>query len=77
MRGTQSMTVYKPLTRLADSAAEMAVKMARREVIIARDAIDNGFKPVPAVLSEVVPVDKANMMETVVKDGFHSARDLE
>jgi D-xylose transport system substrate-binding protein len=76
MRGVQTMTVYKPLTRLADLAAEMAVKLARREVVVARETIDNGFKPVPSVLAEIVTVDQANMMDTVVKDGFHSAEAL-
>ena len=76
MRGQQTMTVYKPLHRLADAAAAMAVKMARREVIIANGSVDNGFEQVPSVLNDIIAADKDNMMETVVKDGFHSAESL-
>lgn len=76
MRGHQTMTVYKPLHRLADTAAAMAVKLARREVVVANGTVDNGFEQVPAVLSDIVAVDQANMMDTVVKDGFHTAESL-
>lgn len=76
LRGTQTMTIYKPLARLADRAAETAVALARRQVLVARDTVDNGFKPVPAILEEVIAVDRDNLHETVVKDGFHKAEDL-
>jgi len=77
MRGHQTMTVYKPLHLLADTAAAMAVKMARREVVVANGSVHNGFEDVPSVLSDIVAVDKDNMMDTVVKDGFHSAASLQ
>jgi len=76
MRGTQTMTVYKPLHLLADTAAAMAVKMARREVVVANGSVDNGFEQVPSVLSDILAVDQNNMMDTVVKDGFHTAESL-
>ncbi|MBN9692610.1 MAG: substrate-binding domain-containing protein [Verrucomicrobia bacterium] len=75
-RGTQAMTIYKPLARLADRAAEVAVALAKRQVVIANGAVDNGFKKVPSILEEVVVVDKSNLADTVVKDGFHKAEDL-
>ena len=77
MRGTQTMTVYKPLHLLADTAAAMAVKMAKREVVVANGTVDNGFESVPSVLSDIIAVDKTNMMDTIVKDGFHSAESLQ
>lgn len=77
LRGQQTMTVYKPLARLAEAAAEAAVKLARREVIIANGAVDNGFKQVPALLSDIIAVDKSNLMDTVVKDGFQPAELLQ
>jgi D-xylose transport system substrate-binding protein len=76
MAGTQSMTIYKPLSQLATKAAEVAVKMARRQPIVAKSEIDNGRTKVPAVLLDVVSVTKENMMETVVKDGFHTANEV-
>jgi D-xylose transport system substrate-binding protein len=74
--GTQAMTIYKPLKRLAQSAAELAVKLGRREVVIAKDVVDNGKRQVPSVLNDVVVVTKENMKETVVADGFHAAGDV-
>ena len=76
MAGTQSMTIYKPLSQLATKAAEVAVKMARRQPIVAKAEINNGLTNVPAVLLDVVPVTKENMLETVVKDGFHTAEEV-
>jgi D-xylose transport system substrate-binding protein len=76
LRGTQTMTIYKPLSRLADRAAQTAVAIAKRAVIVANGTVDNAFMPVPAILEEVIAVDRENLQETVVKDGFHRAEDL-
>lgn len=75
-RGTQAMTIYKPVSRLAARAARTAVAMAKREIIIANGAVNNGHKDVPSILEEVVVVNRTNIMDTVVKDGFHKAEDL-
>jgi D-xylose transport system substrate-binding protein len=71
VNGTQSMSIYKPLSLLAASAAELAVKIAKREVIVAKQTVNNGKVEVPALLNEVVTVTKENMVDTVIKDGFH------
>lgn len=71
-RGTQSMTIYKPLKLEAATAAAAAVKLARRQVVVAKQEVADPLGPVPAILMEVTAVDKSNLMETVVKDGFHS-----
>ncbi|MCW5559113.1 MAG: substrate-binding domain-containing protein [Verrucomicrobiae bacterium] len=76
-RGTQAMTIYKPVSRLAARAAATAVALAKREVIIANGSVNNGFKDVPALLEEVVVVTRSNILDTVVKDGFHKAEDLQ
>lgn len=70
VHGTQTMTVYKPLKNLANRAAEIAVKLAQRQPIIARDETDNGKIKVPSLLLDIVAVTKDNMLDTVVKDGF-------
>jgi D-xylose transport system substrate-binding protein len=74
--GRQSMTVYKPLERLATRVAEVAVKMARREVIVAPDAVNNGKIDVPSILTDVVLVTKENLESTVIRDGFHRREDV-
>jgi D-xylose transport system substrate-binding protein len=68
--GKQSMTVYKPVHLLAQRAAEAAVALARGEKIDAPARINNGKVDVPSILLEPIVVDKANIEETVVKDGY-------
>ncbi len=76
MRGTQSMTVFKPVNKLAALTARKAVAVAKGEKIATKATINNGFKEVPCVFEEIVSVDKTNMMETVVAAGFHPADKL-
>jgi D-xylose transport system substrate-binding protein len=72
----QSMTVYKPIDKLARRAAEAAVSLARRENPGATSAVANGLKDVPSILLEPIAVDKSNIDETVIKDGFHKREDI-
>jgi D-xylose transport system substrate-binding protein len=76
LRGTQSMTVYKPLKRLATLAAEVAVAVAKGRKPATTALADNGTKQVPAIFEKIVSVDQDNLMSTVVADGFHPAADL-
>jgi D-xylose transport system substrate-binding protein len=75
-RGTQTMTIYKPIKPLADSAVDSAVKLARGEALNAADKINNGRVDVPAILQEPQAVDRENLMTTVVKDGYHKYEDV-
>jgi D-xylose transport system substrate-binding protein len=68
--GTQSMTVYKPVHLLARRAAEAAVALARGEKVPTTSAVNNGKTDVPSILLEPVVVDRSNIVETVVKDGY-------
>jgi D-xylose transport system substrate-binding protein len=76
LRGTQAMTVYKPLKNLAALAARVAVDVAKGKKPQATESLDNGIKKVPSIFEKVIPVDKENVMSTVVADGFHKAEDL-
>jgi len=71
VNGTQSMSIYKPLSRLAASAAELAIKIAKKQIVVAKQTVNNGKVDVPALLNEVIVVTKDNMVDTVIKDGFH------
>lgn len=56
-QGTQSMTVYKPIDKLAKAASEIAITLAKGEkVTLPMVSVDNGKKQVPSLLlpSEVV-----------------------
>ena len=76
--GDQLMTVYQPIKRIAETAAELAVPIARgeRPPDIARERVNNGREEVPSVLLETIVVTKDNIEETVIADGFLSPRQI-
>lgn len=74
--GTQSMTVYKPVSKLATKAAEAAVSLAKGEKVETNGKVNNGKIDVPSILLEPVTVDKSNLDETVIKDGFQKREDV-
>ena len=74
--GTQTMTVYKPIKPLADSAVDSAVKLAHGEALNAPDKINNGKVDVPSILQVPIAVDKDNLVDTVIKDGYHKLEDV-
>lgn len=76
LRGTQAMTVYKPLKNLAHLAARVAVDVAKGNKPSTPTTLNNGLKDVPSIFEKVIVVDKENLMSTVVTDGFHKASDL-
>lgn len=76
VQGTQTMTVYKPIKALAEKAAELAVKLAQGESVDADRKLNNGKIEVPSVLLEPIAVDKSNIDETIIADGFHSRADV-
>jgi D-xylose transport system substrate-binding protein len=71
-RGTQSMTIYKPLAELARKAADAAVIFARGGVVVTDGRVANAYEEVPAILADVVTVTRDNLVDTVVAGGFHS-----
>lgn len=75
--GTQTMTVYKPVSQEARLAAEAAVALARGESVATTSAISNGTRKVPALLVAPVAVTKDNVMATVVKDGFQNLETIQ
>lgn len=74
--GTQTMTVYKPISKLANDAATIAVELGDGKQPKSNATLDNGSKKVPAWLLEPIAVDKTNIDSTVVADGFHKKSDL-
>jgi D-xylose transport system substrate-binding protein len=70
--GKQTMTVYKPIIPLASGAVEAAIKLAKREALADAKPFmnDNIKKEIPAILLEVQVVDKNNLIDTVIKDGY-------
>jgi D-xylose transport system substrate-binding protein len=76
--GKQTMTIYKPIIPLANGAVEAAIKLAKKESLTGMTQFQNDVikKSVPAILLEVVTVDKDNLMQTVIKDGYAKYEDV-
>ncbi len=75
--GTQTMTVYKPVERLAKIAAQCAVKMAEGQTLeeqgnkgILVKKTQDGEK-VPCWTLPPTAVTKDNMEEVIIESGFH------
>jgi D-xylose transport system substrate-binding protein len=76
VEGKQTMTIYKPIQPLAFSAVDSAMKLAKGEKVDAKDKINNGKIDVPALLFEPMVLDKNNVMQTVIKDGYHKLEEV-
>ena len=76
VKGTQTMTVYKPIQPLAFGAVDAAIKLAHKQPVETHDKINNGKKDVPAILIQAIAVDKSNVDSTVIKDGYFTRKDI-
>ena len=78
VEGTQVMTVYKPVEKLAQRAAECAVLLAKGEKIEGEDVstIDDGSYLITYVGLEPVSVNAENMNEVIIGSGFHLKEDV-
>jgi D-xylose transport system substrate-binding protein len=75
--GTQIVTVYKPIPLLASNAVELAIKLAKGAVIdTAGKVTDDGKYKIPSVLLDPIAVNKDNIDDTVIKDGYHKRGDI-
>jgi D-xylose transport system substrate-binding protein len=76
--GKQTMTVYKPIIPLASGAVDAAIKLAKGEPLANATSFKNDVigKNVPAILLEVTVVDRSNLIDTVIKDGFSKFEDV-
>jgi D-xylose transport system substrate-binding protein len=74
--GTQTMTVYKPIKTIAEKSAEVAVQLAKGETPESDSSVNNGKVDVPFIKLDPIKVGKENLVDTVIKDGFHSYDDV-
>ncbi len=82
--GTQTVTVYKPIKKLAETSAEIIVRMAKgekpEEIIKSLgykvQHINNGYKEVPSIFLTPILVNKENLINTVVIDGWHKLKNV-
>ncbi|MDX0009839.1 substrate-binding domain-containing protein (plasmid) [Sinorhizobium meliloti] len=79
LTGYQCMTVYKPIYREAAAAAAVAVMVRAGQTLgaeLVNGEYDAESHKVPSILLEPVSVTSKNMADTVVADGFVTAKDL-
>lgn len=74
--GTQTMTVYKPISKLASKAAEVAVELAEGKTPQSNASLNNGTKDVPSWLLKPIAVNKSNIKTTVIADKFYTEKDV-
>jgi D-xylose transport system substrate-binding protein len=72
--GDQSMTVYKPIPKLADSVGQLvaAISKGQDTSSLANQMVKNpnGNAQIPSILNPVTSVDISNIKSTVIADGF-------
>lgn len=76
IEGTQHVTIYKPIRLLAEATVDLAIRLANGENIEGHEKIDNGLYMVPYIKLDVIAVTEQNMIDTVIKDGFHLKEDV-
>lgn len=76
VEGKQTMTIYKPIKPLAYGAVDAAIKLAKKEKVEANAKIKAVEIEVPAFLHDPIVVDKSNVMETIIKDGYQKFEEV-
>lgn len=76
--GNQTITIYKPLETMAQSAANVAVRLAKgkdpvRDVTV---TVNNGHHLIPSILVEGQVVNKQNIRMTVISEGFVAEQEV-
>ena len=80
VNGTQFATVYKPITELAQKAAEAACVLAKGKPLSEYEPVDdyiyNGAVNVPVIWLKPQLVTKNNIDEVVMSGGFHNRNEI-
>jgi len=75
--GHQTCTVYKPYEKLAATAADLAVKLARcEECENTYQTVSNGAMLVPVVFHDAMIVNKENLKLTVISEGYQTEEEV-
>lgn len=80
LSGNQDFTIYKPITELAATAAELAVELAKTKDASSlngvTETINNGEVEVPVFWLKPALVDKNNLEDIIINSGFHSRSEI-
>lgn len=78
VEGTQLMTVYKPVEKLAKTAAECAIILAKGDELTdyAVSSLNDGNYYVPYIGLTPVAVTRDNIDDVIINSGFHLKEDV-
>ncbi len=77
VKGNQTCTIYKPLQKMATTAADIAFRLGSGlECERTFQTTSNGHMLVPSMLFSGVVVNKQNLRLTVVSEGYQSEADI-
>lgn len=76
VEGTQLVTVYKPVEKLARLAAECAVKLASGQPLSETDVFYDGSKEIPYIAIEPTAVTRENLDGVIIDSGFHLKEEI-
>lgn len=71
VEGTQLVTVYKPVEKLARLAAEYAVKLAAGQSLGETEYFYDGTEYIPYIAIEPSAVTRENLDSVIIDSGFH------
>lgn len=75
--GTQAVTIYKPIKKLALAAAKAATELAEKQKPSGVNTeVENGKIKVPSIMLLPIQVDKNNMRSVIIADGFHTEEEI-
>jgi D-xylose transport system substrate-binding protein len=76
VEGTQLMTVYKPIRKLAYRTADLAIALASGKTLkINAAATYNGKYMIPSEIIAPVVIDKSSI-DLIIKDGYHTRESI-
>jgi D-xylose transport system substrate-binding protein len=78
IKGKQALTIYKPVKKLAELAADLSMKMVKGENVdnSFQSKIFNGNRDVPSTLLKVITLDATNLKQILVADGIYTEAEL-
>ena len=71
LKGTQTVSAYKPGRLLAEMAIVEAIRLANGQPAETNGTVNNGYVEVPSYLIDPIPVTKNNIDSTVIADGTY------
>ena len=81
-QGKQAVEIWKQIDPLAETAAEVAVALAKNpdtapaDLVEVDKVINNGFADVPTIVTPITLVTQGNIDDTIIAGGFYSKEEV-